>query len=505
MPEQISHIYTKMTTDRSPYENRAEQYADWTIPYIFPRSGYGGEISLDTDWESIGAQALNNLTNKIMMALFSPSRPFFKMEGQGSAIADIAEEHGVTQADVENMLSRAEREVMRNLARKGMRNALFIVTRYLLVSGNCLLYNPPGNQKPIVYSLRNYVVKRAKDGTVIRIIIKEYHEFGRFSQEEQEGIQEVTRTTYKDDDKVSLYTDIQLNGDDYEINQYAEDYLLTKSKDSKVKMERDKLRYIPLTWNLHSGFDYGHGHVEEYSGELNTIQAMSQCLAEAGAIMSEFKNLVNPNGVADVEELNNSPNGAYVWGLPDDISVPNQNKSLDLQFVSGLKDSAEQRLGRGFLMNSAVTRNAERVTAEEIRQQAQELETSLGGVYTHLSEELQTNLALQELDDIDLADIKDIDPIIITGLDALSRGSEHEQYMLFLNDLGMLNNIPEDVRAIMKLRGALTTMATGRGVEYENSIKTEEEIEQDQRRMQQQQQEGIAQQAAADQMSKGDK
>lgn len=503
MPEQISHLYTKMATDRTAYENRAEQYAEWTIPYIFPREGYEGELSLDKDWESIGAQALNNLTNKIMMALFSPARPFFKMEGQGSAVADLASELGVDETEVENMFSRAERQVMRNLARKGMRNALFRVIRQLLVVGNCLLYNPPGSNKPIVYTLRNYVVKRGKDGTPIRIIIKEKHEFGRFSQEEQEGIQEVTRTSYKDDDEVSLYTDIVLDGDKYSINQYADDYLLTKSKDKQVTQDKDKLRYMALSWNLENGFDYGHGHVEEYSGELNTTQSMSQCLAEAGAIMSEFKNLVNPNGVADVEELNNSPNGAYVWGLPDDITVPTSNKAPDLQFVAGLKDSAETRLGRGFLMNSAVTRNAERVTAEEIRQQAQELETSLGGVYTHLAEELQYGLAIQELEDIELAELDNVEPVIITGLDALSRGSEHEQYMLFLNDISILNNVPDDVRAIMKLRGALTTMATGRGVEYENSIKTEDEIAEDNERLRQQQQEAIAQDAAAQQMSRG--
>ena len=37
---------------------------------------------------------------------------------------------------------------------------------------------------------------------------------------------------------------------------------------------------------------------------------------------------------------------------------------------------------RLLLLNSSVQRNAERVTAEEVRYMAQELETALGGVYS---------------------------------------------------------------------------------------------------------------------------
>lgn len=44
------------------------------------------------------------------------------------------------------------------------------------------------------------------------------------------------------------------------------------------------------------------------------------------------------------------------------------------------------------LLNSAVQRNGERVTAEEIRYVAGELEDTLGGVYSLLSQELQLSL-----------------------------------------------------------------------------------------------------------------
>lgn len=46
-----------------------------------------------------------------------------------------------------------------------------------------------------------------------------------------------------------------------------------------------------------------------------------------------------------------------------------------------------------FLLNSAVQRQGERVTAEEIRYVAGELEDTLGGVYSILAQELQLPLA----------------------------------------------------------------------------------------------------------------
>lgn len=56
-------------------------------------------------------------------------------------------------------------------------------------------------------------------------------------------------------------------------------------------------------------------------------------------------------------------------------------------------DAIESRLSYAFMLNSAVQRSGERVTAEEIRYVANELEDTLGGIYSILSQELQLPLA----------------------------------------------------------------------------------------------------------------
>ena len=55
-------------------------------------------------------------------------------------------------------------------------------------------------------------------------------------------------------------------------------------------------------------------------------------------------------------------------------------KYNDLAVSKNYMDNIEQRLSFVFLISSAVQRNAERVTAEEVRMVARELEDTLGGV-----------------------------------------------------------------------------------------------------------------------------
>ncbi|WP_338419937.1 portal protein, partial [Xylella fastidiosa] len=54
-------------------------------------------------------------------------------------------------------------------------------------------------------------------------------------------------------------------------------------------------------------------------------------------------------------------------------------KQADLTVAKAVSDQIEARLSYAFMLNSAVQRTGERVTAEEIRYVASELEDTLGG------------------------------------------------------------------------------------------------------------------------------
>ncbi|WP_236452068.1 portal protein, partial [Escherichia coli] len=105
-------------------------------------------------------------------------------------------------------------------------------------------------------------------------------------------------------------------------------------------------------------------------------------------------------------------------------------KSGDFTVAKNVSDTIEARLSYAFMLNSAVQRTGERVTAEEIRYVASELEDTLGGVYSILSQELQLPLVrvllkqLQATQQIPELPKEAVEPTISTGLEAIGRGQD---------------------------------------------------------------------------------
>lgn len=473
----VSQRWAALESEKQPYMNRGEQYSRWTLSHVFPPESYNGNISLDQDWDSVGAQSVNHLSNKLMLTLFAPARPFFRLDAEEAALTKMAQEMGVDEAKVKLMLSRAEKAAVKRLNKKNARTALAHLLKLLVVTGNALFYLPKTG-KARTYNLRDYVVQRNSQGDLQELILREEFTVDQLSDEEREQV--MAAKGAKANDKVKLYTWVLRDGDRFTVTQFADDVVLS----GNGVYEENELPYIPVTWNLVTGDHYGIGHVEEYQGEFHTVDVLQQSLVEGAAVAAQLKFLVNPNGSADVEELNNADNGDYVWGSPDDVTTVNVDKVQDWSVLQGIISQAEQRIGRGFLVNSAITRDAERVTAEEIRIQASELENALGGVYSHLAEQLQQPIAVILLNEIDLGGLEaeGIEPIVTTGIDSLSRGSEHEQMMLFLQDTSIMNTIPEEVRGILQVDNLLSQMAMGRGVKYEDLIKSKEQQEADQQK-----------------------
>ena len=92
------------------------------------------------------------------------------------------------------------------------------------------------------------------------------------------------------------------------------------------------------------------------------------------------------------ENLGESPNGAIIEGSANDVSVLQVNKFADFRIAYDTMNRIETRLQLAFLLNSSIQRNAERVTASEIRFMAEDLEQALGGIYSILSQEFQLPL-----------------------------------------------------------------------------------------------------------------
>jgi hypothetical protein len=191
--------------------------------------------------------------------------------------------------------------------------------------------------------------------------------------------------------------------------------------------------------------------------------------------------------------LQKLPNNGITIGDPEEVGVVHGGeKSADLTFVYNTAKELKQELSWVFLMNSAIPRDAERVTAEEIKLLANEIETGIGGVYAIMSEEFQLPLVrilmaqMQREGKLDPLPKNTVHPTIVTGLDALGRSQEMSR---MFSSLQMANEtLGEQVVAMWVNTGEiLREIFRGNGVSEANRfVKNDQQVsdEQNQQRLQ---------------------
>lgn len=448
---------------------RVERYAALTIPKVCYPDGYNSDSTDEShDYQSIGAQATNHLSNKLMLAMFAPSRPFAKLK-PGSKAQAQANKLKLTAVQLNSILAKGERDAVAALDNKGQRPKLFQVMRHLIVAGNCLLILEKKGLR--VLGLKKYVVKRNIWGQVMHICIREKLRFDELDQD----VVKHFRRLYQDDHECMYYKWIKRepNGS-YTMTQWVDEKQLPKEYNGR--WPEDKLPYQAITWDLADESDYGTGLVEEYIGDLEACSVLSEATVDGAVLATEYRMMVNPSGMTSVEDLNNSENGDYLPGLPTDVSPTTGGNPQAITVAEGVNDKYEKRIARGFLMGSAVIRDAERVTTEEVRLTATELETAYGSVYSSLASSLQKPVAKWLFDQIDL-DVKgaDLDVTIVTGLDALSRSGDLDNFRLAMGDMAAVSQVPDNLAARMKWEEVAAFVGQGRGIELAKFIMTDAE------------------------------
>jgi hypothetical protein len=472
MHDSAASIWTKLNGLRQPFLRRCENYAELTIPSLCLREGFD-QLSMDQahDYQSIGAQAVNHLTNKMMMALFNPTRPFFRGDLSDEAKKSIAAE-GLDESVVVGSLGKIERDAIRVLDQKAVRPKLYTAVRNLIALGNVLL---DLSDDPRVIGIRHFCVKRTADGRLHTGIIEEMMCFDELPEE----VQEVLPMVYNRDAKVKLYKLIQIGaGGDYVLSQWVDHHRLPAAFDGK--WPEDKLPYRFLTWNLSDEADYGTGLVEEYVGDFEAVSTLAEAIVNGAVLGTEFRWMVSPTGLTDVEDVRKSQNGDALPGKPEDLEPVQGGNPQAISIADTVMGRYEKRIAFGFLMNSLVTRDAERVTAEEVRMVAQELESAFGGTYSSLGVTLQLPMAHWLLDQIDVKIGSTLVTItVVTGLDALSRGGDLENLRLAFGDLTQVfTAVPPELQGRIKFKELVDYIGNGRNIDLSPFIKSDEEFAQ---------------------------
>ena len=387
---------------------------------------------------------------------------------------------------------------MDSIAASSDRVTVHQALKHLVVGGNALLFM--GKEGVKHYPLNRYVVERDGNGNVIEIVTKELISKQLLPKgikiEDNLDIGDYGGGQTSKEDECEVFTHVRLDGNKWVWHQEAFEQIIPGTQG---KAPKNATPWLVLRWNTVDGEAYGRGRVGEFLGDLKTLDAMSQALVEGSAAAAKVIFTVSPSSTTKPATLAKAGNGAIVQGRPDDIGVIQVGKTADFATSASVIQTLERRLLEAFLVMNP--RQAERVTAEEIRYTQMELEAQLGGLFSLLTVEFlvpylnRKLLVLQRTGEIPKIPKDLVNPTIVAGINSLGRGQDRESLTMFITTIAQTLG-PEALMQFVNADEAIKRLAAAQGIDILNLVKTQEQMQQEQMdAMEQQEEMALTQQA----------
>ena len=476
------------TGARDAFLRRARYCAEETVPAVLPEEGVTDIDALPLPY-GFGARVCVTLASNLTSVLYPPGVSAFRFNVPPEILLE-AQQQAVPPA-IEHQLALLEDLVNGEIENLQWRTATNLAFLNLIIAGNYGEYQrPDGSLK--IFRLDQYVVNRDPNGVLLEAIIRELVH----PRSLPEGLSGMVGDQAKEHgENVGLYTVIQKvpGKARYHVWQELDNQMIPRSK---AEYDAKYLPYRFPRWASVLGEDYGRSKVEEHLGDFRAINGLTKALIDGGALASRHVWMVRSGARNILDRLSKAENGDVISGDPEGVGMLQFQNQTGLQVTQSVLQELKQEVASAFAMQSAVRRDAERVTAFEIQMMAKELEGTLGGVYSMLADSVQgprlTVLIQNMMDEKKLPDLGDnVDPQPITGLEALGREQEAARVGQALQ---MLQGLPPEVMDYINWQSLLTKVFNG--LNLPDSVNNEQVVQQiqQQRAMQQ-----MAQQVAGGQ------
>ena len=480
--------YDSLSSQRSQFLNVAEKAGRLTLPYLIrgEEDPTGGMRNLRTPWQSVGAKGVVTLASKLMLALLPPQTSFFKLQMDDQMLGEIGADPTI-KSELDLSFAKIERTILESIAASDDRVVVHQALKHLVVTGNALIFMGKKNLK--LYPLNRYVVERDGNGNVIEIVTKE-----RISKllikdllpkEEPNRVSEDYNSHEKECD---IYTHVRRDNNRFVWHQEVYGKILPGSQG---KAPLDTNPWIALRFNTVDSEPYGRGRVEEFMGDIQAMEALSQSLVEGSAAAAKVVFTVSPSSTTKPATLEAAGNGAIIQGRPDDIGVVQVGKTADFATAFQMAQTLERRISEAFLILSV--RQSERTTAEEVRMTQMELEQQLGGLFSLLTVDflvpyLNRKLAVfQRTGEIPKIPKGIVKPTIVAGINALGRGQDRESLGQFMMTIAQTIG-PEALTRYINPEEVIKRLAASQGIDVLNLVKTQEQMQQEMQQQMQQEQ-----------------
>ena len=486
--------YDELQAERQVFLDVAQECSQLTLPYLINRDNNTTHKRLVTPWQSVGAKSVVTLASKLMLALLPPQTSFFKLQVKDDKFGEELDPQ--IRSELDMSFSKMERMVMDKINGSNDRVVVHQAVKHLIVGGNSLIFMGKDGLKN--YPLNRFVVNRDGNGNVIEIVTKELisrQVLGLPTPDSTKpnavssggGLEGQTGGTPFDDD-VPVYTYVKLDKSNGRWTWYqeAEGKQLPNSRSTAPK---NASPWLVLRFNTFDGEAYGRGRVEEFLGDLKSLEALSQALVEGSAAAAKVVFLVSPSSTTKPQTLAAAGNGAIIQGRPDDVQVVQVGKTADFKTAYDMVNQLSQRIQDAFMVLNI--RQSERTTAEEVRLTQLELEQQLGGLFSLLTVEFlkpyldRTLMVLQRSGELPKLPKGIVNPTIVAGVNALGRGQDRESLIQFITTIATTMG-PESIQKYVNPDEFIKRLATAQGIDILNLVKSMAEVQGEMQKTQQQ-------------------
>ena len=477
--------YDHLSSYRSQFLDTAVECAKLTLPYLIQRDEYRvTHQQLIQPWQSVGAKGVVTLASKLMLSLLPPQTTFFKLQVRDDKLGE--ELPAEIRSELDLSFAKMERMVMDAIAASSDRVVVHQALKHLVVGGNALIFM--GKEGLKHYPLNRYVVDRDGNGNVIEIVTKEIINKKLLPDVVIKDPPPVSNESFVSEDDAEVYTHVRLDNNRWLWHQEAYG---KRVPGTEGKAPKDANPWLVLRFNSVDGENYGRGRVEEFLGDLKSLDALSQALVEGSAAAAKVVFVVSPSSTTKPATIAQAGNGAIVQGRPDDIGVIQVGKTADFSTAANLAATLERRISEAFLILSV--RQSERTTAEEVRLTQLELEQSLGGLFSLLTVEFlipylnRKLLVLQRSGELPRIPKDLVNPTIVAGINALGRGQDRESLTTFIGTIAQALG-PEALMQYINADEAIKRLAAAQGIDVLNLVKSMDQRQQEKQGVMAQQQ-----------------
>lgn len=473
--------YEALSKERSEALRRARENALLTLPWLYPPEGSNEQTKLYRPVQTIGAVGTTRLASKMTTAMFPPNYPFFRHDAEEFAAIEAEATKPGTTADAVSKLAMYDRVLMRRMEALGDRPKIDLGNKHLLVGGNyCLDISQP---KARVISMTSYVCSRDSSGTPVEAVIKEMVHPAALEEDVVALLGDETLATpearAQSTKEYPLYTYMKLVSGTYTVHQEINGKAIPGTEYEK---KQDELDYLFLRYTAVDGADWGRSYIDDLFGDLDTLEALQTSLVKAADAAAKVVWMVRPNGSTRARDLTKAKSGDVITGDANDVTTLKLDKNPDMAQARATAERIEDRLADRFLLRSSIQRSGERVTAEEIRTLAEELDAGLAGVYSLLSQEFQMpylKVRKGSLKDLPKLPEDIVSPVISTGLEAMRRSQELQGLTTWTDVMGRAFGAQEVAKSVNK-EAFGKRVAAATGVDPTDLLLTQEQVQQQQ-------------------------